>query len=109
MKAAWKQKLEGELGAVLKVELPQGATVIRAGISPDDRSPAFWFLCDPTASKENRFFTVVCTGTEVPDEAQHCGMWWEGALVFHLFELDKSSDPSLLVNVFGKEADDGEA
>jgi hypothetical protein len=103
--------LAGTLGTPEGVELPVGALIIRAGIDPAIGQPAFWYLYPEEAGRphawEKRILLVVATHTAVPDLATHRGMWWVAATVFHLFELPLDSDPSLLVNVFKKEAEDG--
>ena len=94
----WKQVLKeanAELHKEFYVELPHGSRIIRTGISPDTGAPAFWFACDPQATKTPRRFIVTFTGHEVDGSAQHMGMWWEGAYVFHLWELYPKFDPSL--------------
>ena len=88
----------------LRLQLPVGSVVIRAGIEPGPGTPAFWFVCDPTQEeKEERYFVVKSTGGDVKCPATHHGMCWEANLVFHLWELGSGSDPSLLVNVFSEE------
>jgi hypothetical protein len=60
MRTVWKEQLRGQLDEVIRIELPEGADIVRAGIAPDG-VPSIWFTCNPVESKVARFFKVVFT------------------------------------------------
>jgi hypothetical protein len=108
MLAVQKHALGGQLGTPDKLYLPKGAEILRCGIDPATQQPAFWFLADTETMPEEveqHLFVVVTTGMEVPYGSTHRGMWWAAAETFHMFALEESHDPSLLINVLG--GDDG--
>jgi len=111
-----KVALKVKLGVPEKIDLPWASRLLRTGIDPWTGAPALWFRypvqTSETPQTDKRTFLVTTTGIAVPDETMHCGMWWMGAQVFHLWELYPDEydehDPSLLVNIFAKEAEEGD-
>jgi hypothetical protein len=70
------------------INMPKGATVVHAGKDPVQDS-CVWFLCDPEAGTEVRYFTVVGTGEEFASGARHIGTYRYGPwYVLHVLELD---------------------
>ena len=103
----WKQELLPKMMAedgTIRASLPRGAEIVRAGIAPNNNA-AFWFVCDPNQAedKEERIFRVVFTGEHIESGGhRYHGTWWQGGLVYHLFEMFE--DPSLLMNVLKETA-----
>lgn len=85
-KTIWKFELE-PFGEVL---MPVGSEILHVAAQGD--TACLWALVDPAAEKEPRGFIVAGTGHPLPDMAmEYVGTFhlYGGALVFHVFELEK--------------------
>ncbi len=71
------------------LRIPKGARFLAAQVQQEN--PQMWFLLDPEADNESRFFVLAGTGERVPDSDKltHLSTFQMngGALVFHLFEF----------------------
>lgn len=69
------------------LDLPQGAKFLYLDVQFE--VPCMWFLVNPNAVKERRYFRVYGTGHAIDvDKKTHIGsfMMRGGTLVFHVFE-----------------------
>lgn len=74
----------------LSLSLPRGAQILCVQVYFG--SPYIWVLCDPTASKETRTFSVYETGHETGNTLKvscYIGTFQADASVFHLFEHNR--------------------
>lgn len=86
MKTIWKWTLETET----TIEMPQGAELL--DLQTQHGEPQLWALVDPNALSCRRTFRVYATGQELPnDPGQYVGTFQMngGALVFHVFEVNR--------------------
>jgi len=73
------------------VRLPRGARVLHVGVqgaAPEFGligTPTFWALVTPDAPAEDVAFAVRGTGHDCAGLTEHCGSFFYGPLVFHLF------------------------
>jgi hypothetical protein len=72
--------------------LPDGAQIIRAAIEPKKGIPVIWVSVTvpddtPAVGGKQRRFVAVRDGATIEGDCTHVGMWWEGNVTFHLFEL----------------------
>jgi len=87
MRNVWKYKLTAN--DYIDVEMPKGAEVLTFQIQFD--IPCIWCLVDPDAEKESRRFRLAGTGHDIKeDNLKYIGSCQvhEGALIFHLFEVE---------------------
>lgn len=91
----WKFPLFTDGRAVVDVEMPVGAEIVRFGIQfvgpildkPRQGHPTVWALCDEEAAKETRRFAVVGTGHPLPDGAAYIDSYDAEPFVWHVIEL----------------------
>jgi hypothetical protein len=88
VKAIWKFPLQK--ADLQRVEMPESAEVLTVQVQGDQI--CLWAYVDPTDRKRARFFDVVPTGSELPDDFLYSHRYvgtfqlQGGALVFHVFE-----------------------
>lgn len=79
-----------------KIEVPVGSTLLKLAVDPIRKELFLWFLVDPKAKKELRYFAQVKTGQVLPDCVQDavfidtilCGVDAEQKLLWsHVWEL----------------------
>jgi hypothetical protein len=98
MNRVFKYRIPAE--SVFFLSLPVGAEVLAVQAQHDEGQ--LWALVDPAAPTTERCFEIAGTGQKMADladdvERRYVGTWqvWDGAYVFHLFELgqlDVSAD-----------------
>ena len=75
------------------MNLPSGATLIRAALDTASGKPVVWYTApEQTKAKfdaTRSFIVIMNSGTIDGDNLKHLGMWWEADKTFHLFELFK--------------------
>jgi hypothetical protein len=87
----WKAQVNAD---PTHINMPKGATVVHAGLDPAEDS-CIWFVCDPDADTEVRYFTVVGTGHKFASDAHHIGTYrYDAWYVFHILELGRASTES---------------
>lgn len=74
------------------VMMPAGAKLLDVQVQGDEC--CVWALCDPDAEKEPRHLAIYGTGNPMPDEVGEyvaTFQMYDGALVFHAFEVASRS------------------
>lgn len=82
-------KYEIALRQFTEVSMPQGATILSAGLQFDN--PRIWCSVDPSKPLETRRFLLIGTGDSIPDGFDlnfiSTMVVNSGHYVFHLFEV----------------------
>lgn len=90
MKTIWKYKLT--LNSPYIIGMPEGAEILTVQVQ--NGNPCLWVKVDTEAELEERVFYVFATGQEIDFDGQdiyltYIGTFqlYDGALVFHVFEI----------------------
>lgn len=91
MKTIYKYKLQADSNFNIKIEMPIGAEILT--MQTQNGEPYIWAIVnpDPEEEKEIRNFEIRETGSPIRREGKYVGtdQILGGALVFHVFEVDK--------------------
>ena len=86
MKTIWKYDVGAD---IFSLEMPKGAQILTIQMQGD--SPQLWAMVDPKVEHELRRFVTYGTGHPIPnsDDLTYIStiQGYNGALVFHLFEI----------------------
>jgi hypothetical protein len=82
-------KYEIKIEDFFELYLPKDAKLLT--IQTQNDKPCVWFLVNPEAEKEKRYFRLAGTGHEIEKEFEHqleyAGTFQLGSFVGHLFEI----------------------
>lgn len=70
-----------------RVRVPAGATVLFVGTDPGNGYPAIWMELDPEAEYEDRYYTFIGTGHDVPVGGRYIGSTISDPFVWHVYEI----------------------
>ena len=87
MRTIWKFPLPVVPGGE-PVAMPRGARIVH-GAMPRAApwTPTLWAEVDSDQAAEPRHFVVIGTGHGIPADAQHVATYFEGELVWHVYEI----------------------
>ena len=89
MKTIWKFELTPH--RLQSIPIPAGGVILTVQ-TKGDNAPLLWVLVDPDLPLEERCLGIYTTNTAMPDDpGRYVGTFqvMEGALEFHLFEMDQ--------------------
>lgn len=49
--------------------------------------PTVWIEADPSLDSVPRTFVIVGTGQTIPPQGRHCGTFFDGPFVWHVYEV----------------------